>query len=235
METVSKCKSSLIEQIKDRARPNFGEITVSDPIGSYVDENTTHIDLWIYTDALNINIGFDFDNASCIIKDKPKPSIEPQSNVLAIGDFIRNADGTIKRGIKLSEAAEACIKLGSRLPTSRELAKYAEKYGGKIIEVNEYEADKIPTGYAKKELEIFESENMDGKNDRFFYSDLKYKRPKGDLGKYMLHSWRSSQSKHLQIFDSVTGRLLSFGQSSLYDSDIEDLPFKNQAARCVVK
>lgn len=226
-ETVAKCKSSLVEQIKDSAGSVFGEITVSDLIGSYVDTNTSHIELWIYNDTLNVKVGYDFDNATCLIKEKPSLPVGPQTEVLAIGDFIRNADGTIMTSIKSVEAVDRCLKMGSRLPTIRELVKDAEKYGGKLIEVKEYNAGKFPKGYVRSDFEIFKSENTEGKKDIFYYSSIKYKKPLGDLGKYRIYAWSSDPQNDLQtVFVTFMGEI-RFAS--------EGYRFEDQAARCVVK
>lgn len=108
-----------------------------------------------------------------------------------IGDFIRNKDGSVKTKINQFEASAECKRRGSRLPTARELVKEAEKYGGKLLEVSDYEDKKIPDGFVKNDFhKVTSIENE--KTDTFYYSYAHYQRPKGDIGYY----WTWSSSLH---------------------------------------
>lgn len=154
----------------------------------------------------------------------------PDPNQSVIGDFIRNNDGTIKTRIHHFEAEAACEKKGSRLPTARELAKEAEKYGGKLLEENEYDAGNIPSGYIKDyfyKVVTNGNANANRKKDNFYYSTQNYKKPSGDLGEYV--TWSSSLFHN---YDSSAFIFLSFVGG--FGDDIRAHSYYNYTARCVV-
>lgn len=126
-----------------------------------------------------------------------------------IGDFIRNDDGTVKLfawGIGEEAAQVQCARRGSRIPTARQYAREAEKYGGKILRLSEYDRYKssltardqlgnilddfnfYPVFSKALELapyyfpDVYTHGHNPYENDAFYYSTRNYKAPTGAKG-----------------------------------------------------
>ena len=112
---------------------------------------------------------------------------------VTIGDFLRISDGQVRNRINQYQAERACAEQGSRLPTARELAEEATRYGAEILELSQAPTGKVPEGYYR-----INAKNPNGTTDSFYYSRQNYKRPSGDLGNY----WVWSSSLH-PVFDDV--------------------------------
>ncbi len=146
---------------------------------------------------------------------------------VTIGDFVRNEDMSVKAHLNWQDASNECSQRGSRLPTAREFAKEAEKYGGKILEINDYKADKIPLGFEKIDFYLIIS--AEGKKtDAFYYSYKKYQKPAGDLSYYW--TWTSSipadKNNSARFYD---------GGAGIITSTTKNLQTKESAVRCVLK
>lgn len=153
-----------------------------------------------------------FDGVFCFKNSKPTPtapnynticnSIDECLNVIKeansiihriqgynkpLWNFIRNPDGTIKHVINQYQAVKLCKAQGKRIPTARELAVEATKYGAEILEMSEVTSDKVPYSYV-----LVSYVNESGKEDRFYYSYRKYLLPEtnSDLENYEI--WTSS-------------------------------------------
>lgn len=144
-----------------------------------------------------------------------------------IEDFARDGSGHIKNHLTANNAANECAKKGMRLPTALEQALEAEKYGGKILEVQKYEAGKIPPGFDKDRFHLIYSYNPDEKWDIFYYSSEHYKRPDGDLGNYW--TWSLSLGRY-----GDGGHKVDFsGRYGVFAEDNVDYGSDYTSARCV--
>lgn len=125
-----------------------------------------------------------------------------------LGDFLSDSSGKVQTRIKQSEASDACERLGSRLPTARELAKHVVQSqrgmgpggvdGVAMLDVADYNAGKIPAGFAKNDFYLVTAKEADEKEDKFYYSRRNYKRPAGDEGDLWI--WSSSLNPYFSAF-----------------------------------
>ncbi len=108
-----------------------------------------------------------------------------------LGDFLRDKNGKIITNVTQKQASDACERQGMRLPTAREVALEGVKIGGAaLLEVSDYEAGKIPLGYAKSDFYKVTTKEEDKSTDQFYYSYEDYVRPTRDLGNHWV--WSSS-------------------------------------------
>lgn len=139
---------------------------------------------------------------------------ELQGSINTIGDFLRNPDGSVRTKINQIEASRECERLGTRLPTVRELAQEGTKLGAALLEVSEYRSGKIPLGYARDDF--YKIETKEG--DTFYYSYRNYKRPSGDLGNYWV--WSSSlhpnDGDNAFVFNGYYGSVFSVSRYFSY-------------------
>ncbi len=154
-------------------------------------------------------------------------NISAAASNVTISDFVRNEDMSVKAHLNWQDASNECLLRGSRLPTAREFAKEAEKYGGKILKIDDYKADKIPSGFEKTDFyQISSTEN--NKTDAFYYSYKTYRKPSGDLAYFW--TWTSSiptdKSDKVRFYDGESGSIFSTTKS---------LHTKESAVRCVLK
>ena len=123
-----------------------------------------------------------------------------------LGDFLKNSDGTIKTRVTLNEAFILCCmenglskneckynmstialsNLKIRLPTARELAIEATKYGAEILELSQVSPGNLPKGFTFKNVENLEK--VDEEKDQFYYSNENYVKPAGGIGNYWIWS-----------------------------------------------
>lgn len=64
-EVLERCEKSIVKQIKEMAKPTFGEVSVDQLIGSPIDENTTQVQTYLLTDQFNIGMTFKVNNTTC--------------------------------------------------------------------------------------------------------------------------------------------------------------------------
>lgn len=139
-----------------------------------------------------------------IIKFSPIPLFKsPTTSTTDIsqGEYIRNSNGGILNGFRVEEAAQACVDRGKRLPTAREIATEATKYGAKILEVTEAPSiNPDMEGYS-----MIRVKNSDGTFDSFYYNPKNYRKPPGDLGKSS-GIWLSSSELKTGLYMSMEFR-----------------------------
>lgn len=100
-----------------------------------------------------------------------------------------------------SVAMQAC-PAGMRLPTARELAKWAASRGAKgILEVNQVDPRATPAGY-----QLISVVDPDGKNDSFFYS---YEGYESTIEKHQKYDFWTSSSRPDNQYDAA--QLTYFG------------------------
>lgn len=122
------------------------------------------------------------------------------SSESALGDIVKNPDGSV-RHMNQHDAEKYCLAQGSRLPTAKELAKYAQdnhtakgihakaKHLGLSVdsdavkaEINQMDRD----GYCA----IYTKNSSGQKVVDFYFKNGGYQRPAGELGNYFF--WSSS-------------------------------------------
>jgi hypothetical protein len=108
-----------------------------------------------------------------------------------LGDILRDADGRV-RHMSQKEAQLACLILGARLPTARELATYSHGLGAcAILSPSEY-AGFQNTGNCLKSYyyQVRVAASATEPADEFYFNFSGYQRPAGDLEN--LWFWSSS-------------------------------------------
>lgn len=159
------------------------------------------------------------------------------SNTFAIelGDIVRRENGKVLE-IDHNDATVYCKKIGSRLPTDRELALYSQRLGSKGILETAYpdisitkrkvqaEIGKVmELGYYRLEKNIFFDVTIN-----YYFSHEGYRTPDGDLGKY--NFW-SSTIRDLSFNDNSEAYFFSGDDGVIYYIS-RDMP---RAVRCISK
>ncbi len=130
-------------------------------------------------------------------------------------DIARNADGSMSQ-MSLDDAIKYCESRGQRLPRAREFAEFASSLGAAGI------SQTAKYGYRQVEARNAD-EKLGEKVDRFYYSNLGYKRPSGDWGNHWF--WSSSVIE----VSSVNGFYFN-GYSGGIDYNVR---FDWNAVRCI--
>ncbi|MGK5083042.1 hypothetical protein WDW37_07025 [Bdellovibrionota bacterium FG-1] len=122
-------------------------------------------------------------DACRVLQAKAEARIEVLSKnfVPDLTDIVRNADGKV-RHMYQTEADSYCRNQGQRLPTTRELALYAQSRGAQGI-------SETP----KFDYDLIKGSDSLGNPDNFYYSNRGYQRPAGDLGSQ--YFWSSSVTR----------------------------------------
>lgn len=102
-----------------------------------------------------------------------------QVSAVEFTDIIRNPDGSTLQA-NWSEANQACINLGLRLPTGREAGEYSIQHGSKGFT----ESDEVNFG-------PIVAENPDGSIERFYFNSKGYRNPHGQYTLFVF--WTSSR------------------------------------------
>lgn len=153
------------------------------------------------------NLNYTIWNATrCAMPKKPSDPI--------LTDLAKREDGSLVIIRDYENADKYCRQQGTRAPTARELALYAQSLGAQGISETPEE------GYV-----LIEAVDVDGKEDRFYYSSKGYIQPGGDFGG--INVWSSSKIKNR---DSVWGQHSEDGD--LIASTREP---PSSAIRCTVK
>lgn len=140
---------------------------------------------------------------------------QAQNNASILGDLAKDEKGNVKT-MNQYQAAEYCQSIGSRLPTVRELALYAQSLGADGIS-DRKEDDDYGTIYTR---------DIDGNIVvDFYFSFRRYHRPGGDLEDY----WYWSSSVHPKYPDEAY-LLSGYVGVITYDSRYHDHDY---AVRCV--
>lgn len=114
-------------------------------------------------------------------------------------DILRRTDGTIIY-MTQSSALVYCVNHGQHLPSARELALLASKFGAEISETPQAGFNPISV------------KNMDGKIDTFYFSNAGLSTPPGDLaGGFWSSSLEPSRSNDAFIFDGYFRDIFSIG------------------------
>jgi len=136
-----------------------------------------------------------------LAKKIPKPPPPPNS-----ADLLKGADGRVLSNLTQEQAAQACRAIHKRLPTVRELADDAKKYGLVSLErsvIDDGDFDQIPDGMRTRDFTLLEFTNADGKPDSLYYSNKNYYAPsENELG---LRWFRTSSLNENLVFDAVHG------------------------------
>ena len=135
---------------------------------------------------------------------------ELQDQAGGLGEVIKNLDGTI-RSMRLSEAVAYCKSQGTRLPTAREFALYAQVLGAQGI------SDTPKEGYVL----VRRGSDSAGKSDIFYYSSKGYPDLPGDLNRFF---WSSSANPSSKLVFLFAGDFLEA---------MPDLEDSSTAVRCV--
>lgn len=91
-----------------------------------------------------------------------------------------------RSSILYNEAVRFCKKKGMRLPTARELAMIAKKYGAEILEIDETSPN--PEGFR-----YIKATDPNGKIDEFYFGRADYTRYRDVV--FFEHKWWSSSEK----------------------------------------
>jgi len=123
-------------------------------------------------------------------------SLSAQAQSVSLEDIVRNTDGSAMLMSQIV-ADEYCLMQGSRLPTIRELAVYAQSLGARGIRETAYPEQALTSPAVKAENEEMQNEGYTSRIDKvsrgqvvvdFYFSSTGYKTPPGELGQYSLWS-----------------------------------------------
>jgi len=162
------------------------------------------------------------------LEEQIKRSAEGQ--VAAIGDFLRYPVDNAMIDVPQTKASDECEQLRSRLPTIKELIEDAVKHNTKLslLSVEDYNLNKIPTGFERKDFYLIHAKNADGKEEKFYYSNKKYERPSGDLGHAITWSSSFHPEDPLKAF-------VFLGSDGDVGSDFFDSDFVKYSVRCIAR
>lgn len=143
-------------------------------------------------------------------------SVNSTADIAPVGDFIRHDPITwsstlsqlkandpsisvddlddVNTLLNQQQAAEACAKVGGRLPSMTELIHdFAKRNTGiVIISFQDFILGKLPSGFEKSDFSLIAESFADGTLSTFYYSKKNYHLPEGELGRY----WMRSSSFH---------------------------------------
>ncbi|MEK7070931.1 MAG: hypothetical protein AAB966_03930, partial [Patescibacteria group bacterium] len=108
-----------------------------------------------------------------------------------VGDFIRLPDGKIRGYLGRDDAYSECKRRTSKIysiPSIKQLAVEATKYGASVIEVSDFENGYLPSGFEKKFYELILGVSDDGSEEKFYYSYQNYLAPKNEESNYWVYS-----------------------------------------------
>lgn len=111
---------------------------------------------------------------------------------------IAHAENADRDWNTLGQASKLCKLQGKRLPTPREFAVEATKYGAKILETEEVPGV-VPYGF-----NIMITENINGA-DHFYYSNENYKNPSLSEEQAWTDSSITDYNQDQIVFDKTTG------------------------------
>ncbi len=132
---------------------------------------------------------------------------EKHESSIAERGYLTDDNDKPLRDISQYWAKELCESKGMRLPTIRELARWATKRGAVILETSDFDNDKIPVGYTKDQFEKICTYEQTNKADCFHYSHKGYVSPSG-AEVATLNLWSLSVNPHKE----VVGFQLSSGE-----------------------
>ena len=111
--------------------------------------------------------------------------------------------------LNLPDAVGYCAKQGQHLPSVRELAVYAMKFGARGI-VDSCNSD-------DKQCHHIQAVDVSGSPDSFYYSSAGYRRPQGEHGDSLFWSWsfKADEQWHSFGFDAIYGSISHYPYQGL--------------------
>lgn len=107
-----------------------------------------------------------------------------------ISDLVKNSDGKILKSGWFRGKDICRIVKGGDLPTVRDYAEEATKYGAEILETYQVSKEKLPNDFVLVDVYNINVAHNVQKRDTFYYSFKSYNAPNGELGK--TYAWTSS-------------------------------------------
>lgn len=161
------------------------------------------------------------------------------TNAVQIGDYLRDHNGQIIKGLTQPEAEALCVQRGSRLPSIRELATLGANNG--LVVFSEYMSIyKFEKKYPEEEFgeTLFWAGTINGRKvDKFYFSIKDYKND----DKEATNLWSSSGEYDAYYF-LIIGREIK--ENAYYFNELNgDMNFADRiedrdlvgSARCVIK